>query len=832
MKKSFIRRAIASAIAVPLALTQSLMPVLAVEDVSDVTAVVDSAATMHFTAASLTNIEPGETESNWNTQFSQVLITLDDFEKSVDVDVVRNFIVSKAGAYSELATSLADQIKNTTVSRSFLTNSFTIKGQVDDLSTIIFDQAQGQIDSKIADVVDQYSGVDFTPIKNIDFSSIHLAADVEIVVNTANVKSSKTFGISYVFKAEDGNTYTLDGDNSIIDYVQGKYNECKALVVAAKDELFADVRQQLDDATAELNEKSAQLDSAKTALADAEAELDEAEANGVNVDDARAKVESKKSELADAETKRDEAQAKLNQAEIDYKNAGGEADKAIDDIFAGYDQQFETIRTKYDYIMNKESISVSGNSLTEVLTKYKTIGAEKYTNIYNKVSTYYDQIPTSAGEVAERVAPLYSEIFDQLKDQIPSSVEVDLDVNDVAEIFDNLYNVSLTVENGKAELVGYMDDDQIDELNEYYAKEGKEVVSSVKKVEASFNTKVEGDVYYNVTRILELKDIDTTTTTTTTTTDVTTTTTTDVTTTDDESTTTTTSTTGSETTTTTSVTTGDDSTTTTTDVTTTDDQSTTTTTTDATDVTTTTTDVTTTDVTDVTTTDVTDVTTTTTDVTTTDVTDVTTTDVTDVTTTTTDVTTSDTTATTTVTTVSYVINADSFYFSHDDENFADKDGFSVIAIDEDGNETVLTADDYDLNYASPYEASESRADVTDWTVENFKYEITAIIGEDEVTATVYIGKKGDADLDNAVNSSDGSSVLAYYAAHSSNKDDALYSDEDETLEAFALFLADTDENGIFNSSDASNILDFYAQSSSNLINTNEDVKSFWNAKLS
>ncbi|HAP79517.1 MAG TPA: hypothetical protein DCQ78_05055, partial [Ruminococcus sp.] len=177
----------------------------------------------------------------------------------------------------------------------------------------------------------------------------------------------------------------------------------------------------------------------------------------------------------------------------------------------------------------------------------------------------------------------------------------------------------------------------------------------------------------------------------------------------------------------------------------------------------------------------------------------------------------------------------SFYYSHDNESFFDKNEFSVVAVYETGEEKALDADAYTLNYNSPYEAFAAKANKADWTLDDFKFEIVATINDEAVStasAFVYIGKEGDADLNNAVNSSDASNILAYYAAHSSGKPETpLYSADDKLYEEFALFLTETNADDAINSSDASNVLDFYAKSSSGKMTSNDDVKSFWDAKL-
>ena len=102
-----------------------------------------------------------------------------------------------------------------------------------------------------------------------------------------------------------------------------------------------------------------------------------------------------------------------------------------------------------------------------------------------------------------------------------------------------------------------------------------------------------------------------------------------------------------------------------------------------------------------------------------------------------------------------------------------------------------------------------------------------------ITAIVYIGVKGDANLDNVADATDASTVLAYYAKVQTGtpaEEAIIYSAEDKNLENLAAFLADVDmdeysadnfkngktsankDNGkrAVDASDASSILKFYA----------------------
>ena len=817
MKKSFLKRAIASAVAVPLALTQCIMPVLAVEVPTDIAVAADTAVATHLTADSFTNIDPDKTESNWNEVFAGILLTQPDFSRNINPSVLANFIVSNAGNYKDFVANLCTKLDSTTISYAF-GNGFVVKGHLDDAGSIVANSIQSRIDNAIAGTVEQYGDyVDFSSIQNIDFSSLHISADVEIAIDTTVIDPTKSASVTYKITAEDGKTYTFGGSDTVVNYANEKFQQIKNIVTYSV----------------------------------------------ANISD---------------ETARNEIAVSLNNMFAGYQN---KIDKAIDIYSTASDKT--------------GNIHASGSNLEDALSKYKAEYTAKlkaqYPNAYDRVEQYVEKIPTSATEAVNKnaVNQLYNDVLASIADMIPDSVSIDVNLNDLAAIFDNLYNVTVDSNSNGIDLVGYMDDDQIAEVEAYYATQGKKVVSSIKKVEATIPNANGKNLYYNVTRILELEDIESTSTTTVTTTTTAETTTTTVTSgTDDVSdTTTSTTATGSGTETGTVTTTATGSGTETGTVTTTatgSETGTGTVTTTATGSGTGTGTVTTTgtgtgtETGTVTTTGTgtgteTGTVTTTGTGTGTETGTVTTTGTgtgtetgTETTATTGSDEGSDTTTSTTVTTVTtgtgegsdtttstttgtdvaivtykVVINQGasqsegSFYYSHDNESFFDKNEFSVVAVYETGDEKALDADAYTLNYNSPYEAFAAKANKADWTLDDFKFEIVATINDEAVStasAFVYIGKEGDADLNNAVNSSDASNILAYYAAHSSGKPETpLYSADDKLYEEFALFLTETNADDAINSSDASNVLDFYAKSSSGKMTSNDDVKSFWNAKL-
>ena len=286
------------------------------------------------------------------------------------------------------------------------------------------------------------------------------------------------------------------------------------------------------------------------------------------------------------------------------------------------------------------------------------------------------------------------------------------------------------------------------------------------------------------------------------------------------------------------------------------------TTTDVSGVTTTTTvsGVTTTDVSGATTTDVSGTTTTdvsggttTTDVsggtTTTDVSgSTTTTDVSGSTTTTTSGSGSETTTTTTTgttgtitpvgtTTLEVEVNPANFYFSVDERELKPSDLFSKFDIvDEEGTHfNALEAGAVTLDKTTPKEIFDAEGkpycvtEVNAYFTDPTKADAEPVAAP--VNPTVYIGIKGDADLNGIVDVQDAVTILTYYAKAAAGQADVAFN-EDENLNKLAFFLADVDteskagmNNGseLMTTQDAVNVLTFYAKKAANQEPTWPDV---------
>ena len=458
------------------------------------------------------------------------------------------------------------------------------------------------------------------------------------------------------------------------------------------------------------------------------------------------------------------------------------------------------------------------------------------------VSKFFDSrtdlytFPASVDEAVARHGAGFNQAVELISGITEShGYTISITADEVAALAKEGTNFEVAVSGGTYEVTFNIPDAEAAEVEAYVNSNesgeytDKKYVSSIKLVEASVTT--DGVAYFNVTREIVTEDADQTSTTTGTdeTTDSTTATTTATTEgTGDSSDT-------SDTATVTTVSTDDGSSTSTTE----------TTVTTGTDDTVTGTDDTTTgsgEGSDTTTTETTTATTGSDDITssTTDTTDTTGSD--------------DTTTSTTTTTLapdfeleSVEISAgEGYYFSHDENAFDLGELVESLVlvgnINGEATSYVISPQDYATYlapaYASPkafFESVDGLAYVANTLTLNF------VVPADRKTAenfdgtlaeqpTVYIGVKGDANLDAVVNIADATEVLTYYAKFGASLNPVL--NADEKLNTLAFFLADVDteskagvsgDEGMLLINDATNILTYYAQYAASLDPSWDDI---------
>ena len=181
------------------------------------------------------------------------------------------------------------------------------------------------------------------------------------------------------------------------------------------------------------------------------------------------------------------------------------------------------------------------------------------------------------------------------------------------------------------------------------------------------------------------------------------------------------------------------------------------------------------------------------------------------------------------TTLEVEVNPANFYFSVDERELKPSDLFSKFDIvDEEGTHfDALEAGAVTLDKTTPKEIFDAEGKAYCVTEVNAYFTDPTTADAEPVAApvnpTVYIGVKGDADLNGSVDVQDAVTILTYYAKASAGQENVAFN-EDENLNKFIFFLADVDTEskaGMNNGSelmsiqDGVNVLIFYAKKSAN-----------------
>ncbi len=184
-----------------------------------------------------------------------------------------------------------------------------------------------------------------------------------------------------------------------------------------------------------------------------------------------------------------------------------------------------------------------------------------------------------------------------------------------------------------------------------------------------------------------------------------------------------------------------------------------------------------------------------------------------------------TTTTPAVTKISVVETKTGYYFSEDTRTFDPTALLKVVSVDEEGNETDITAD---VTFGE--DGAATPKSVYADTETYYAGTVDAYYGDTVIaTPTVYIGVKGDADLNGRVELSDATLALTYYAEHAVNNDfyfttSSADQPADENLETLAYFLTDINtestagkdsSDAAIELADATNILTYYAEDAVN-----------------
>ena len=189
------------------------------------------------------------------------------------------------------------------------------------------------------------------------------------------------------------------------------------------------------------------------------------------------------------------------------------------------------------------------------------------------------------------------------------------------------------------------------------------------------------------------------------------------------------------------------------------------------------------------------------------------------------------------TTLEVEVNPTNFYFSVDERELKPSDLFSKFDIvDEEGTHfDALEAGAVTLDKTTPKEIFDAEGKAYCVTEVNAYFTDPTKADAEPVAApvnpTVYIGVKGDADLNGIVDVQDAVAILTYYAKTAAAQENVAFN-EDENLNKLTYFLADVDTESkagmnsgseLMTTQDAVNVLTFYAKKAANQEPTWPDV---------
>jgi hypothetical protein len=823
MKKTLFTRAIASIAAVPLAFTQCLTVANAVS-VSDVDLADASVAAAkneitlngengllyiapdkggassdeYFEVSKDEKTATFEKESIWNETVYAKLITSGNKTGDLDFSTYYDRIIARSGNYKDTTKAILQNVETPhyTVNAD---GDIIIKVHVNNITDTFAKEGKQTITKTLKDLAAQYGVEDYEPTVTL-FDDILIGGDFTVTIKGSDLQEGTSISGDVQFRP-------LDNPKNII-YGTGVFDYALTQLNALKNEAKAEMA------------KYPQIDTT-------------------------------------------------------------DAEKKINDSLSYYEKQINRAKKTEENAQNYTTNGVkSYDSADDVLVAFeKSKYGQKLEKRFNK------QIPTCAEKAA--ASQTFQKYFNQAlakANALAAPYVVNITADELGTFAEDISDITVEAANGKTTITGKFTDAEKAEVETYFndvvlKEDGyedfkfedsyKEFTVEVDYSSVSNDKGGKGSVDVQIKRVVKAvkEEVETTTSTSTSTTDTTTSTSTTDTTTSTSTTDTTTSTSTTDTTTSTSTT----------------DTTTSTSTTDTTTSTSTTDTTTSTSTTDTTTS--TSTTDTTTSTSTTDTTTSTSTTDTTTSTSTTDTTTSTTTTTTgTVTTINYryEVVANTGYYCSIQKSFNKKQIQSVklisevvqLYIDNDGN-VIKNSDGEPLSVVINPETAKDVTDLVDFgtaTPANvfeygkaeFKHDLP-LYAADNITdafgnvitvkggrvtsadrtypvATVYVGVKGDANLDFAVDSKDATVVLSWYTEKATGGGDifansqfvASYNEEgvlvanegaDMNLDQLAAFLADVtneidannfmlDKNArTLNSIDASFILALYTEQS-------------------
>jgi len=265
MKNSLFKRAIATAAAVPLALTQCLTYASAVStDMIEAPTAVQ-AENDALTLESLLYIPADQTVSKWNMTVSNSLSAVQNREGNLDITPYVEDIAKNAGAYSDAVKVVLTKyiIPNGVTYEITGSNDIILKGKV--TSPKQYDAYKGTPGEALKNVGDKY-GVPGL-INQVTFEDVDVSGEITVTIKASELGTSTKLPVSIEYKTADGSY----GAGQLPAWAKGKVLEIQAVaekaikekVAADKvDAAIADYEAQIKKITDKLDKADAKIDSA------------------------------------------------------------------------------------------------------------------------------------------------------------------------------------------------------------------------------------------------------------------------------------------------------------------------------------------------------------------------------------------------------------------------------------------------------------------------------------------------------------------------------------------------------------------------------------------
>ncbi|MDE5884705.1 MAG: hypothetical protein K2H29_06485, partial [Oscillospiraceae bacterium] len=505
MKKSFLSRAMSAALAVPFALSQTILCAsFAVDDTA-----ADESALQKITIddfkkvpvnSTLTPIKEVEKyvtyeqSSPWNQKL-QAWASSQSGGKEIALDVTSLAdSVSVGGMYGDI---LKDVLSNPDYVKAVAkvdTDEIVVTMDVNyPYAVAINDMLQKKFTEKYPDVdmsFDMEGNLTGKVVLTASTESLNdytIPFDVEIITPESN---GKGMTIEELFTYAEDTLENIRKDvktaiNAKLGDFRKELSDARAELAAKEKELaekkaeFAEKLEELETKKKELAEKQEELKAKKVELDDAQADLDDAKAQGadttaeqakyddalkkyndakaqaddaqVQADDADKKaVEAKEKfddadrQVAEAHQKADDAEKQLDEAEI---MANGEVDNMVD----GYLSRYQNLKERFTNLEKSGEKTYHAADVDDLIQQVKADAKKVAPSQSNRVDKVPDELDGfTNNKFYAQFADLFAGILKQINDQAEvKAYEIDLDADDVISFADEVTDITVTVSGSK-----------------------------------------------------------------------------------------------------------------------------------------------------------------------------------------------------------------------------------------------------------------------------------------------------------------------------------------------------------------------------------------------